>query len=141
MVCVFSVEETQGIQELSQCELPLNPAFLSSKAPQFGMLSTGRLFLPVGVVEPRVSLRRQSADLLPVCDQLFPLHLNLSGAQRVRLLQAVCLGTQGFDLETHSVRTALPTLDDLEHRLLLKPTLSSNAARSLSKPSCFRSRA
>lgn len=59
-----------------------------------------------------MSLRRQSADLLPVCDQLFSLHLNLSGAQRVGLLQAVSLGTQGFDLETHCVRTALLTLGD-----------------------------
>lgn len=60
-----------------------------------------------------MSLRCQSADLLPVCDQFLSLHLNLSGAQRVGLLQAVSLGTQGFDLEAHSVRTALLALGNL----------------------------
>lgn len=102
VTCVFLVEETQGIQELCvNCPLtlPSSLAFFQSctvrDAEHWGV------FLPVRVVEPRVSLRRQSADLLPVCDQLFSLHLNLSGAQRVGLLQAVSLGTQGFDLETH----------------------------------------
>lgn len=38
---------------------------------------------PVGIVETRVPLRRQGADLLPVRDQLLALHLNLSRAQRV----------------------------------------------------------
>lgn len=60
-----------------------------------------------------MSLGRESADLLPVCDQLLSLHLNLSGAQRVGLLQAIGFRTQGFDLETRSIRTALTTLGDI----------------------------
>lgn len=60
-----------------------------------------------------MSLRCQSADLLPVRDQLRPLHLNLRGAQWVGLLQAVSLGTKGFDLQTYCVRTALLTPGDL----------------------------
>lgn len=51
-----------------------------------------------------MSLGRQSPDLLPVGNELLSLHLDLRGAQRVGLLQAVGLGTQGFDLETPSVR-------------------------------------
>lgn len=46
----------------------------------------------------------QSPDLLPVGNQLLSLHLNLRGAQWVRLLQAVGLGAQGFDLETAPIR-------------------------------------
>lgn len=38
---------------------------------------------PVGIVETRVPLRRQGADLLPVRNQLLALHLNLSRTQRV----------------------------------------------------------
>lgn len=56
-----------------------------------------------------MSLCGQGADLLPVGDQLLSLHLDLGGAQRVGLLQAVGLGAQGFDLQTHSVRVALLT--------------------------------
>lgn len=107
-----------------------------------GPLSLVRGFPPVGVVEAGVSLGRQSPDLLPVGNELLSLHLDLRGAQRVGLLQAVGLGTQGFDLETPSVRLcSCPMLTYGWNRLLPKPTLSSKAARSLSKPSCFRSRA
>lgn len=70
-------------------------------------LPRGRL--PVGVIETRVSLGCQGADLLPVGDQLLPLHLDLRGAQGVGLLQAVGLGTQRLDLGAQDVSTVLPT--------------------------------
>lgn len=55
-----------------------------------------------------MSLRGQGADLLPVGDQLLSLHLDLGGTQRVGLLQAVSLGTQGFDLERHAHQGCSP---------------------------------
>ena len=55
-----------------------------------------------------MSLCSQGADLLPVGDQLLSLHLDLGGAQRVGLLQAVGLSTQGFDLETQVCQGCSP---------------------------------
>lgn len=115
MTCVFLAEGTAGPRETPTAHRPDPepcPPLPLQEAPRCGLLSTGRLLPPVRVVEPRVSLGRQSADLLPVRNQLLSLHLDLSGAQRVGLLQAVGLRTQGFDLETHSIRTALTTLSD-----------------------------
>lgn len=54
--------------------------------------------LLVGVVEASVALGRQSADLLPVGDQLILLQVDLGGVLGVRLLQTVHVSAQRVDL-------------------------------------------
>lgn len=62
--------------------------------------------LLVGVVEARVALGRQGADLLPVGNQLVLLQVDLGGVLGVRLLQTLHVSAQRVHLSHRQRRRA-----------------------------------